>query len=550
MIQRKLFRSFMLAMICVVFLFNLLHAATIEVGFGKMYTTIQSAINVASCGDIVLVNAGTYAGFSTTQNCHSDAYLTVQANGGDTVNINSETTINHTYHKMIGFNIHPSNGGCVTIEKDTSKDGSYFEFRNNFCCPGGNNNTGVMYPWHNGVYGASYTIIYGNKFGPCEYDGHSSSIRLRGSNQIISHNIFDYFGGGDQIYLLARNSIISDNEFKNNNHMVSNGEHPDCIQTQWSADEENYNNIIERNYFHHNMGQQIYTQTTGTDEHDIIVRNNIFAICGAKGVQTSGTNWKIYNNTFFLCSKNTGHPVGLRNDSSGSEVYNNLFIGNGNHPASSIEGWFGDDSLSVLHSNNYVAGKGPSFSPKNINYTAGNTVTLSTEAGIVNGGAPKFVNAPIDWVLTNTNGDIYDGDSKHFEVSTVDSANFNVGEFVEYCPYATGCDGVARQITGKSGNLITFSPAISSYSNPNCNGNIGTNQCAIFIVLWGTNNSNYTLDLRAVAGSPAIDKGTSIPGFANDYNNVSRPKGVAWDIGAFELEDVTPPSKINTLKVK
>ena len=37
-----------------------LYAATIEVGSGKPYTTIQSAINAASSGDTILVYDGIY----------------------------------------------------------------------------------------------------------------------------------------------------------------------------------------------------------------------------------------------------------------------------------------------------------------------------------------------------------------------------------------------------------------------------------------------------------------------------------------------------------
>ncbi len=36
-------------------------AATLEVGQGKTYTTIQSAIDAAKTGDTILVNEGTYS---------------------------------------------------------------------------------------------------------------------------------------------------------------------------------------------------------------------------------------------------------------------------------------------------------------------------------------------------------------------------------------------------------------------------------------------------------------------------------------------------------
>jgi hypothetical protein len=535
MLWKRLLTMILIVINLIVF-YNMVYAATTrEVGVGKTYATIQAAVNAASCGDTILVYAGTYAGFSTTQNCNSGAYLTIQANTGDTVNINSGTTINHTYHKMIGFNIHPSSGGCVTVEKDDTKDGSYFEFRNNFCCPAGAGNTGIMYPWHSGTYGASHTVIDGNRFGHCEYDGHLSAIRLRGSDNQVTNNIFDYWGGGDGIYLLARNSIIRGNEFKNQNHMISNGEHPDCIQTQASANDENYNNVIEDNYFHNNMGQQIYTELTG-NSHDIIVRNNIFAICGAKGVQTSGTGWKVYNNTFYLCTKNTANPIGLSSTSTGSEIKNNITVGCGMTPTSNQQGWFADDSLSVVHSNNFVAGICPSYGIKNINYTGGNTVLLSSETGLVNGGNPKFINVPVDFVFSYYDGVSYGGDSSHFEVSVSDAAKFTVGEYAEYCPYTTGCDGIPRQITGKSDGIISFSPAISGYTAPNCGGDLGADRCSLYIVLWGTNHSDYKLNLKLLPDSPAIYAGTNLSSFFDqDKTGIYRPKPPeGWDIGAYE----------------
>jgi len=57
-------------------------AATLEVGTGKPYSTIQSAINAASAGDTITVYAGTYAGATVNKTA-----LTIQANPGDVVTI-------------------------------------------------------------------------------------------------------------------------------------------------------------------------------------------------------------------------------------------------------------------------------------------------------------------------------------------------------------------------------------------------------------------------------------------------------------------------------
>jgi hypothetical protein len=39
-----------------------------------------------------------------------------------------------------------------------------------------------------------------------------------------------------------------------------------------------------------------------------------------------------------------------------------------------------------------------------------------------------------------------------------------------------------------------------------------------------------------MAGSPLIDAGTTIPGFAEDFEGCGRPQGQDWDIGAYEYQ--------------
>jgi hypothetical protein len=41
---------------------------------------------------------------------------------------------------------------------------------------------------------------------------------------------------------------------------------------------------------------------------------------------------------------------------------------------------------------------------------------------------------------------------------------------------------------------------------------------------------------RPMAGSPLIDAGTTIPGFAEDFEGCGRPQGQDWDIGAYEYQ--------------
>jgi parallel beta-helix repeat protein len=51
-------------------------------------------------------------------------------------------------------------------------------------------------------------------------------------------------------------------------------------------------------------------------------------------------------------------------------------------------------------------------------------------------------------------------------------------------------------------------------------------------------------DFRLQVGSPAIDRGVMLSEVKTDFASVSRPKGTAYDIGAYEYTDGTGPARI------
>jgi hypothetical protein len=60
-------------------------------------------------------------------------------------------------------------------------------------------------------------------------------------------------------------------------------------------------------------------------------------------------------------------------------------------------------------------------------------------------------------------------------------------------------------------------------------------------------------DYRLRADSPAVDKGVSVAGFDYDKDRILRPRGAAWDIGAYEYgsgADTTPPAAPTNLTVQ
>lgn len=59
-------------------------------------------------------------------------------------------------------------------------------------------------------------------------------------------------------------------------------------------------------------------------------------------------------------------------------------------------------------------------------------------------------------------------------------------------------------------------------------------------------------DFHLQSGSPAIDRGVTLPGFAYDFDGVTRPQGAAWDMGAFEYKSGTatlvPPTNLRIVQ--
>ena len=56
-----------------------------------------------------------------------------------------------------------------------------------------------------------------------------------------------------------------------------------------------------------------------------------------------------------------------------------------------------------------------------------------------------------------------------------------------------------------------------------------------FVNVAGYPTACQTMDLTILPTSPAVNAGTTLPGFSNDINFTVRPQGTAWDIGACEV---------------
>ena len=159
-------------------------AATLDVGQGQIYTTIQSAIDAAKTGDTILVNEGTY-----------NENPLIKTNGISIIGKNREKTIIEGRKTSSGIRIDEVNN--VVISGLTIKNSG----------GGGQEDAGVTIYKGNGNT-VSNLIITGNSVGISIYQGSN--------NNIVSGNIIESNSGyGINLYASNDNKIFNNN-IKNN----------------------------------------------------------------------------------------------------------------------------------------------------------------------------------------------------------------------------------------------------------------------------------------------------------------------------------------------
>jgi CSLREA domain-containing protein len=182
-------------------------------------------------------------------------------------------------------------------------------------------------------------------------------------------------------------------------------------------------------------------------------------------------------------------------------------------------------------------------------------VTISGNTAGGNGGA-IYDNA-LGVTLTNVtvNGNVSTGPTLYSWGATLDLVD------------STIAGNTGGGITTLVGSTTTLKNTIIANNGTNCSGAGTTTDAGTNLQFPGTtcglsiptadpllqalaNNGGATMTMALTAGSPAIDTGTTgcPPTPATDQRGVSRPQGVACDIGAFELQGfgAPTPTPINT----
>lgn len=252
--------------------------ADLTVGLGEQFSTLNAAVNAASAGDTILVNAGTYVDdFTTTR-----VSLTIQSVGG-----------------MANFvaNSAPSNGKAImTVDADLSINGLGFF---NAAVPDGNG-AGIRY--EGGNLSINNSLFQGNQDGLLAAPDPTGTISINhseftgsGTGTGQTHNIYV----NDVAQLTIKNSYFTDESV---GHDIKSRAQNTTIQDNRITDGPNGTASYEIDL--PNAGNA--TITGNVIEKGQGAQNNSFISYGEEGVPYSSNSLAISNNVFI--SNLTGWP--------------------------------------------------------------------------------------------------------------------------------------------------------------------------------------------------------------------------------------------------
>ena len=357
--------------------------------YAAPWRTIQKAANSIRPGNTVLIANGNYSEIvvSTTAGTAA-APITFRAVSDSAVV--SGFNIGHPFHTITGFSLTGAGvqgfSGTITIKQGGD---SLLVSGNRFNGSPANVFQVTTAPRVN----LTNIVINGNSF----LNGNYHAIKIAGSYNTISSNLFTSPHGWDAINLFSSYSVIRGNNFIDFSNLENNSNHPDLVQTFDNNGEIALHVVIEGNFAYRCQATQIGTiedTHTGNNVADWTWRNNIYS--GVEwAMSLSAPNMKFYNNVFYRSGINTAGPLLFRNSDgrtlgNNGQVINNLFIECGDKPNRPEIGWYNIDQGVTGFSADYnlVIGIGAGT-------TKSGFATGQLEPHGINGLAPLFVNASL-----------------------------------------------------------------------------------------------------------------------------------------------------------
>jgi len=359
------------------------YAAEIHVNGGS----IQSVVDDAQPGDVVIVEAGMYnERVSTVRSGTQNQRITLQANGNARI---SGFNINHQYITLEGFEITGSLSEGIKI----GENGNYCEIlNNNIHDLTGNDPRAIETSFSSGPQNPRGCLIKGNHI-------HGNTFRIYiefyASDFLIEENEIGPGRVVDGFRPFGDNNIIRNNDIHDN---VNAGGHMDVFQIFNDNGWRVQNLIFEKNSVVSWEGQTWMVDCT-SDSYGIIVRNNIF-----KNIYDAGQSYcprnEIYNNIFDGTAHHNCHPVMIRSssgrgDGSNSRIFNNIFYnggcGGGNDGYYSVDSgaqptFQADNNIVYPAKNGFSESNGISVDPQFVNPES-NDYTLQASSAAIDAGA-------------------------------------------------------------------------------------------------------------------------------------------------------------------
>lgn len=329
----------------------------------------------------------------------------------------------------------------------------------------------------------------------------AQAVRVGGSNNLIVNNTLVNHRSGDLFQFFGCSNVIRGN-FCTNATEVSGGQHPDTLQTYGqdgnilsAADPfyDSYGNTIENNQFWDckiSFGQMTTDNVLLQDpSHPIVtvgyvmVRNNLYVRCGNdSGSQSSigVPNSKFINNTYIFCATN----VNASGEIFDLSFHNDFDWATTNNPV--LQPDYRGQATNTTIANNAFIGCGRT--------TFGGWYSIESGFGI----------ATNTWNLVAISNYV-----THWTGSAW-TTKYNQNQYnIKNDPNPTDPD------------IYVFPADINNGDDPK-------------LVAIGV--QSLKSNMRPVAGSPLIDKGTNIPWAPNDIEGMTRFLGLRQDIGCFEYD--------------
>ncbi len=269
-----------------------------------------------------------------------------------------------------------------------------------------------------------------------------------------------------------------------------------------------------------NSGGSIYNNSSG----NLTVNNSTFsgnsATSSGGGIFNQGT--LTVDNSTLSGNSATNYGGGIYTEST-LEVNNSTFSGNSANSGGGIL------NLSTLTVNNST------FSGNSVNNGGGifNQGTLTVDNSTISGNSASFIGGGIfNSDTLEVNNSTFSGNSATNYGGGIYNSSFGLLGFkntiVANSPSGLDCYNDSGSVDpGNTNNLVETHSGCGTPSN-------ATDP------LLGplANNGGPTQTMALLPGSPAINSGIIVTGLDTDQRDVSRPQGIAWDIGAYEYDQV------------